>query len=83
MKTLSDVKVIWIDSFSSNQSWILVKDLDFEDMEPIRIETYGKLIKETEEYITVAQNYGIEPEQICNLMTIPKGCIKEIKILNN
>ena len=83
MKTLDDVKVIWIDSFSSNQSWILLKDLDFEDTEPIRIETYGKLIKETEEYITVAQNYGIEPEQICNLMTIPKGCIKEMKILNN
>ena len=83
MKTLDDVKVIWIDSFSSNQSWILLKDLDFEDTEPIRIETYGKLIKETEEYITVAQNYGIEPEQICNLMTIPKGCIKEMKILNS
>ena len=83
METLSNVKVIWIDSFSSNQGWTLLKDLDFEDMEPICIETYGKLIKETEEYVTVAQNYGIEPEQICNLMTIPKGCIKEIKILNN
>ena len=34
------------------------------------------MIQETNDCITIAQNYGINPKQCCSLMTIPKGCIK-------
>ena len=70
------VKVEWIDSCTSNQNWILLSDKLDEDV--IRITTYGFLIQETEEFVTIAQNYGTNPEQICNLTLIPKGCIKSM-----
>lgn len=74
------VKVKWIDSCASNLNWIPKDNVDnWENIEPITIYTYGALVQEDENYIVVAQNYGINPEQLCSLMSIPKGCIKEIK----
>lgn len=68
------VKIEWIDSCASNQNWMLKEDLDGE-IEAIRIVTYGVIVQTTDDTLTVAQNYGSNPEQFCNLMTIPKGCI--------
>ena len=70
------VKIRWIDSCASNMHWSLMDEFD-GDIEPIEIFSFGVLIQETEECITIAQNYGINPHQCCSLMTIPKGCIKE------
>lgn len=76
------VKIEWIDSCASNQNWILKEDFNNEyDIEPIIIVSFGVLVKETENYITIAQNYGFNPEQFCNLMTIPKGCIVKQTVL--
>lgn len=72
------VKIDWIDSCASNLRWILSEELE-ETIEPIIITTYGIVIQETDKVITVAQNYGHNPEQVCSLMTIPKGCIQSIK----
>ena len=73
------VKIEWIDSCTSNHEWLLKSDIDnWEDVEPIYITTYGVLVKEEEEYIVIAQNYGTNPEQVSNLTSIPKGCIKNI-----
>lgn len=74
--TMEVVKIRWIDSCASNMHWSLMDEFD-GDIEPIEIISFGVLIKETEECITIAQNYGINPHQCCSLMTIPKGCIKE------
>ena len=74
------VKITWIDSCSSDSSWTMAEDANTGI---IQIETYGIVIKETDEFISIAQNYGSEPEQFCNIMTIPKGCIKEIIIIPN
>lgn len=57
--------------------WTILADLE-GDIEPIKIFSFGALIQETKDTITIAQNYGINPEQVCSLMTIPKGCIKKI-----
>lgn len=73
---VKSVKVEWVDSCTSNQNWFLLSDKLDEDI--IRITTYGFLIQETDEFITIAQNYGEEPEQVCNLILIPKGCVKSI-----
>lgn len=70
------VKIEWIDSCTSDINWVLLEDID--EAEPINITTYGTVIKETEDYICVAQNYGSNPEQVCNIISIPKGCIKNM-----
>lgn len=76
------VKVTWIDSCNSNMNWLLIEDIkNWKNIEPISIYTYGAMVQEDENYIVVAQNYGKEPEQCSNLTSIPKGCIKEIKEL--
>lgn len=78
------LEIIWIDSCASNQNWLLKEDIDnWKDIEPITIHTYGIKVQEDENYIVIAQNYGFDPEQCCNLMSIPKGCIKETIIIKN
>lgn len=74
------VKIEWIDSTASDMSWMLLSNLP-EDFEPVKIVSFGVVIKETDEYISIAQNYGTNPEQCCSLMTIPKGCIKKIRTI--
>ena len=71
------VRIDWIDSCASDLNWVFVEE--FNKVEPIKITTYGVLFQETDDAITVAQNYGHNPEQVCSLMTIPRGCIKSIK----
>ena len=76
------VKVTWIDSTASNLSWLMMDDIkNWTDVEPMLIYTYGALIQQDDNYVVIAQNYGKDPEQCCSLMSIPKGCIKELKEL--
>lgn len=76
------VKVTWIDSTASNLSWLMMEDVkNWTDIEPMLIYTYGALIQQDDNYVVIAQNYGKDPEQCCSLMSIPKGCIKELKEL--
>lgn len=70
-------KIEWIDSCASNTNWSLLEGFEVE-AEPIKIVSYGVLIQENEDYITIAQNFGTNPLQFCSLMSIPKGCIKKI-----
>ena len=74
------LKVRWIDSCASNLNWTLKDELD-GDIKPIEILSFGVLIQDSDDVITLAQNYGIDPEQYCSLMTIPKGCIKDVQII--
>jgi len=74
------VKVHWIDSTNHTTTWSLLDDI--RDDKPTDIISYGFLIKEEPDYIVIAQNYGNNPPQVSNLLTIPKGCIKQIKYLN-
>ena len=74
------VKVEWIDSCSSNTAWSLLSEFD-GDIEPIKIVSFGALIQENDETITLAQNFGLNLEQVSNLMTIPKCSIRDIREL--
>lgn len=76
------VRIDWIDSCASNLSWTFPEELK-ENVLPIIITTYGVVFQETDKFITVAQNYGYNPEQVCSLMTIPKGCVQSIKEIDN
>ena len=76
------IKVKWIDSACSNSWWTMADDAEEKDkISPIVINSVGYIIKENDDYVCLAQNYGVEPEQFCNVITIPKGCIKEINVL--
>ena len=76
------VKVEWIDSTASNLSWLMMEDVrNWKDVEPMIIYTYGALVQEDENYIVVAHSYGTDPEQCCSLMSIPKGCIRKMTVI--
>lgn len=74
-------EIEWIDSCASNINWILDEELP-DKPEPIKIHTFGVIVQENDECITLAQNYGMNPPQYCNLMTIPRGCIKNQRELS-
>ena len=72
------VFIEWVDSVRASD-WTYVEDVDEKPMDCISV---GFLIEETNDSVTIAQNYGLKPEQVCNLMTIPKRSsvgIKEMK----
>lgn len=72
------LKVEWIDSCASDMNWVFAEDLS---LSPIRIVSFGVLVSETDDYVSLAQNYGMNPKQYCNIMTIPKGCITKRVVL--
>lgn len=76
------VKIKWIDSAASDLQWMFLSDIP-EDIDIVRIISFGVVVKETDEFITIAQNYGFNPEQCSSLMTIPKGCIKSIDVIGD
>ena len=69
------VLIEWVDSVRAFD-WSLLEDVDEKSMDCISV---GFLLKETDNYVTIAQNYGLKPEQVCNLITIPKCSIKNIR----
>lgn len=73
------VKVLWVDSCNSNMNWTVAEDIEIE---PMYIDSFGIVIKDTDEFLAIAQNYGDNPEQYSNITTIPKGCIKEVFVIH-
>lgn len=74
--TKKDIVIIeWVDSVRASD-WTYIEDVDEKPMNCISV---GFLLKETNDSVTIAQNYGLKPEQVCNLMTIPKRSIRSIK----
>lgn len=72
MKAEKVVKVRWINSMSDNGRWTLAEDID---MKPTECITFGFLVEENENFIIVAQTFGMEPEQYCQMMCIPRKAI--------
>ena len=73
------VKVLWVDSCNSNMNWTVAEDIEIE---PMYIDSFGVVVKDTDEFLAIAQNYGDNPEQYSNITTIPKGCIKEVFVIH-
>lgn len=69
------VVIDWVDSVRAFD-WTLIEDVDDKSLDCISV---GFLLNETKEHVTIAQNYGSVPKQVCNLITIPKCSIKNIK----
>ena len=73
------VKVLWVDSCNSNLNWTVAEDVE---VEPMYIDSFGVVVKDTDEFLAIAQNHGDDPEQYSNITTIPKGCIKEVFVIH-
>lgn len=72
------VEVIWDDASSNSESWTHLDDI----VTPERVNTTGFLVKETDEFITVAASVSAVEDYIDtvgNTMTIPKGMIVTIR----
>lgn len=78
------VEIIWDDASSNSESWVHLDDI----VRPERVNTTGFLVKETEEFITIAASVSAVEEYIDtvgNTMTIPKGMIvsrREVRLVN-
>lgn len=69
------IVIDWVDSIR-DFDWTPIEDVDENSLDCVSV---GFMLKETDDYVTIAQNYGLEPEQVCNLITIPKCSIKNIR----
>ena len=69
------VVIDWVDSVRAFD-WTLMEDVEEKSLDCISV---GFLLKETDRHITIAQKYCIKPEQVCNLITIPKCSIRNIR----
>lgn len=74
---LKIAEVHWIDSISGT-GWTLTEDYERDNV--VDCFTIGILIDDGEKSVTLAQNLGFEPEQVCNTMTIPRCAIQSISI---
>lgn len=74
-KRMKTVVIEWVDSVRAFD-WTLLEEVDEKSLDCISV---GFLLKETDNCVTIAQNYGINPEQVCNIITIPKCSIKNIR----
>lgn len=69
------VKVKWVDSLSDNGRWTLKEDIDDYVAECV---SYGWLVTDNDNYITIALNRIAEPEQYCQMISIPKCAVIEL-----
>lgn len=73
------VKVEWLDICSGTPNWARLDDLE---VCPLKCESVGWLIKETEDYISIAQNYCEEEKLVSDTMTFPKKIVTKISDLH-
>lgn len=74
---LKIAEVHWVDSISGT-GWTLTEGYNGD--KPTDCFSIGILIDENDSAITIAQNYGLDPEQICNTMSIPKVAINSMSV---
>lgn len=73
------VRVTWVDSCTVDK-WTPLHDSDFE---PIRCESVGFLVKDSEGFVAIAASIanGVEGGQACQVMCIPKAAVVRSEVL--
>ncbi len=69
-------KIEWLDSKAASHEWEYYADL--EELKPVICSTFGFIIKETKDYVTIA--HTTSENQVLGRITIPRGCIKSQRI---
>lgn len=73
------VKVEWLDICSGTPNWSRYDELE---LGPLKCVSVGLLLKETDEYISIAQNYNEEEDLVSDTMTFPRAIITSVVELN-
>jgi len=75
------VMVRWVDIIGEDQSpWSTIEEA--KAMKPAPITTIGKVVENTDQYLTVASSWDESGEFLGNLNCIPKGVIQEVSEIN-
>ena len=75
------VMVRWLDIIGEDQApWSTVDEA--KAMKPAPITTIGKVVENTDQYLTVASSWDESGEFLGNLNCIPKGVIQEVSEIN-
>lgn len=70
--SLKTIYLEWLDPHSVDP-WTDVSDID---LEPFLIQTFGILLKESENSLAVALNYNVKQKDCSCVMIIPKSAIR-------
>lgn len=77
------LRVVWKDAMLSNE-WRPLDELSRPECEPASVVSYGWEVQSTEHYVTLAcsrANAALDNEQLSGVISIPRECILEIKVL--
>lgn len=82
--TGKDVKVLWTDSYGVLTGW---QDVSDYKAVKLTVESWGKIIYEDDEVISLAHNFAEETnntlKQANGIMVIPKACIERINAFSS
>lgn len=75
------VMVRWVDIIGEDQNpWSTIEEA--KAMKPAPITTIGKVVENTDHYLTVASSWDESGDFLGNLNCIPKGVIQEVSEIN-
>lgn len=69
----------WIDAFCPDDAWYYKDDFTYDERV---IETVGWCIKQDRYYYAVAGTYDETAGNYCNVILIPRGCVRSVKELD-
>lgn len=72
------VKIEWLDICHGTPNW---SHLDSLEVGPLECVSVGFLIKETDEYICIAENYNESENIVADTMTFPKAIVSKVEEL--
>jgi len=72
------VRIEWLDICHGQTNWSFIDQLDLGPLECVSV---GFLIKETDEYISIAENYNESEGLVADTMTFPKAIVKKVEEL--
>ena len=73
-------KIDWLDICSATTNWTDLNDLE---VSPLQCSSVGYVVKETEDYICIAQNYNESGNLVADTMTFPRSIITNFVYLKD
>ena len=77
MKKVRFVRVDWIDSVT-NGGWSAAASVA-DGAEPTHIVSGGFLLEKNNRHVVIAQSLSESTQEVCNLLTIPRGNVVRIR----
>lgn len=72
------VLVQWVDSHMDLDGWKFVDEIDVNTTQGLLVNSVGFVISIEDDAVMLAPNYAEDPEQVSQLMIIPKSAVQNI-----